>query len=140
MNMDDVIQDITLSIKKIMDDDEEVTLCDASQIALEKHENSILEKVREVEKRISGRITVKKEDERGTGSDDDEEDVDVDEESMNDRMDASTDEDSLDDDDSFNPFRVSCLYKMMKRDAENEEKKKKNFSGRGMYLNPWRYR
>ena len=70
--------------------------------------------------------------------------MDVEEESMDDRMDASTDEDSLDDDDSFNPFRASCLYKLMKRDmkaylrdAENEEKKKKNFSGRGMYLDPW---
>ena len=131
MATDDVIHDIMLSIRKIMEGDDEVVLWNVAEIAVKKHRSTVLEKVREVEKRILGRFTVKKED---------EEDVDVDEESMGNGMDPSTDEDSLDDDDSFNPFRVSCLYKVMKRDAENEEKKKKNFSGCGMYLNPWRYK
>ena len=81
------------------------------------------------------------------GSDDEEfgDDVsDVEQESMGDRMDAaSTDEDRENDIDSFNPFRASCLYKRMKRDMEvylrNAEKegRQKNFSGHGMYLNPW---
>ena len=54
MDMDDVIQSIMLSIKKIMDDDDdELTLCDATHIAVEKHGNSILEKVGEAEKEIS---------------------------------------------------------------------------------------
>ena len=56
MDMDDVIQGITLSIKNILDDDEEVTLFDASHIAVEKHDKEILEKVREAEKKISERI------------------------------------------------------------------------------------
>ena len=58
MDMNDVVQDIIISIKKLRDDDddEEVTLCDASHIAVEKHENVILEKVREAEKDISERI------------------------------------------------------------------------------------
>ena len=50
MDMDDVVQDIIISIKKLMDDDDgELTLRDASHIAVEKHENVILEKVREAE-------------------------------------------------------------------------------------------
>ena len=56
MDMDDVIQDITLSIKNILNDDEEVTLCDASRIAVEKHDKVIVEKVREAEKDISESI------------------------------------------------------------------------------------
>ena len=58
MDMDDVVQDIILSIKKLMndDDDEEVTLCDASRIAVEEHDKDIVEKVREAEKDISERI------------------------------------------------------------------------------------
>ena len=56
MDMDDVIQDITLSIKNILDDDEEVTLCDGSRIAVEKHSKDIVEKVREAKKDISERI------------------------------------------------------------------------------------
>ena len=47
---------ITLSIKNILDDDEEVTLCDASRIAVDKHDNDIVEKVRKAEKDISERI------------------------------------------------------------------------------------
>ena len=66
MDMDDVVQDIILSIKKLMnDDDDELTLRDASHIAVEKHENVILEKVREAEKEISERITMKKKDGQG---------------------------------------------------------------------------
>ena len=66
MDMDDVVQDIIISIKKLMnDDDDELTLRDASHIAVEKHENVILEKVREAEKEISERITMKKKDGRG---------------------------------------------------------------------------
>ena len=66
MDMDDVVQDIMSSIKKSMDDDDgELTLCDASHIAVEKHENVILEKVREAEKEISERITMKKKDGQG---------------------------------------------------------------------------
>ena len=59
MDMDDVVQDIILSIKNLMIDnnDEEVTLCDAYRIAVEKHDKDIVEKVREAEKDISERIT-----------------------------------------------------------------------------------
>ena len=58
MDMDDVIQDIVLSIETIMDDDDEngVTLWDASHIAVVKHENVISGKVREAEKIIFERI------------------------------------------------------------------------------------
>ena len=66
MDMDDVVQDIIISIKKLMDDDDgELTLRDASHIAVEKHENVILEKVREAEKEILERITKKKKDGQG---------------------------------------------------------------------------
>ena len=66
MDMDDVVQDIIISIKKLMNDDgDELTLRDASHIAVEKHENAILEKVREAEKEISERITMKKRDGHG---------------------------------------------------------------------------
>ena len=66
MDVDDVVQDIMSSIKKVMDDDDgELTLCDASHIAVEKHENVILEKVREAEKEILERITMKKKDGQG---------------------------------------------------------------------------
>ena len=64
--MDNVVQDIIILIKKLMnDDDDELTLRDASHIAVEKHENVILEKVREAEKEISERITMKKKDGQG---------------------------------------------------------------------------
>ena len=58
MDMDDVIQDIVLSIETIMydDDENEVSLWDASHIAVGKHGNAISEKAREAEKRISERI------------------------------------------------------------------------------------
>ena len=66
MDMDDIVQDIITSIKKLMDDDDdELTLRDASHIAVEKHENVILEKVCEAEKDISERITMKKKDGQG---------------------------------------------------------------------------
>ena len=58
MDMDDVIQDIVLSIETIVDDDDEneVSLWDASHIAVGKHGDAISEKAREAEKRISERI------------------------------------------------------------------------------------
>ena len=58
MDMDDVIQDIVLSIETIMenDDENEVSLWDASHIAVGKYGNVISKKVREAEKRISERI------------------------------------------------------------------------------------
>ena len=65
MSTDDVIHDILLSIRKILKGDDEVTLWDASHIAVEKHENVILEKVREAEKEISERIRMKKKDGQG---------------------------------------------------------------------------
>ena len=66
MDREDIVQDIIISIKKLMDDDDdELTLRDVSRIAVEKHENVILEKVREAEKDISERITMKKKDGQG---------------------------------------------------------------------------
>ena len=65
MSTDDVIHDILLSIRKILKGDDEVTLWDASHIAVEKHENVISEKVHEAEKEILERITVKKKDGQG---------------------------------------------------------------------------
>ena len=65
MSTDDVIHDILLSIRKILKCDDEVTLWDASHIAVEKHENVISEMVREAEKEISERIMMKKKDGQG---------------------------------------------------------------------------
>ena len=60
MATDDVIHDIVLSIETIMDDDDEVALLDVAEIAVKKHRNAVLEKVREAEKRISERIIPRK--------------------------------------------------------------------------------
>ena len=58
MDMDDVIQDILLSINQIIndDDDDGITLWDAIHLAVENHANEILGKAREVKKKISERI------------------------------------------------------------------------------------
>ena len=51
------IQDILLSINQIINDaDDGIRLWDAIHLAVENHANEILEKVREVEKKISERI------------------------------------------------------------------------------------
>ena len=56
MDTDEVIFAVMKSINQILKDDDEVTLWDASHIAVKNHENVILEKAREAEKEISGSI------------------------------------------------------------------------------------
>ena len=57
MEVDDVIRNIVLTIKKLLDDDEEVlNLADAVQLAIEKHNIEIWEKAAGLVKKMTNEI------------------------------------------------------------------------------------
>ena len=55
MEMDKVIETVMVTLKQIMAEDD-VSVWDATHIAVEKHEKIILHKVREADKNISDKI------------------------------------------------------------------------------------